>query len=353
MIPRPSATGSAPCDHRLSSDVATWSSVPCRHPVPAGRCRHCRPPARAASDCAPAAEEALTRIAAAWRAGEFDAAAADAREAYALAPACVELGTASWAGSGWNAAATAAVAGGSADSLAPVREALDVLESAGAPAMPGGATPPPWSMPPPPRRSTSATRCGCGSSTPTGLGRRLTRRRAAVAAAVRRRGRRAVDRRVRGLRRWPQAAFERALADAPTPVAMRGLARARARRGNVAGACAPFARALDLVAATGPTAPWRAKRGPSCGCADDRPLPADGARGAGRARPAAAARDAAAGRCATPSTISTATRSARCATAAAPASSRRRSWPAHVVGSCGAATCCCRRRWRSVDRGLP
>ena len=41
-------------------------------------------PAQAALDCAPAAEEALTRIAAAWRAGEFDVAADDAREAYAL-----------------------------------------------------------------------------------------------------------------------------------------------------------------------------------------------------------------------------------------------------------------------------
>jgi tetratricopeptide (TPR) repeat protein len=203
------------------------------------------PPARAASDCAPAAEEALTRLAADWRAGEFEAAAADARAAYALAPACVELGTASWAGSGWNAAASASVAGGSADSLAQAREALAVLESTESAGNVG--------------RSYAAALVHAAAAAAQhereelrvwlehaeGLGRRLTA----------------------GQRPWPlpfdvaegelwitvedydlaQAAFERALAAAPTPVAMRGLARARARRGDVASACAPFARALDLV----------------------------------------------------------------------------------------------------------
>ena len=203
-------------------------------------------PARAASDCAPAAEEALTRIAAAWRAGEFDAAAADAREAYALAPACVELGTASWAASGLECGGFGV--GGRGQRRQPrtgsrgARGARVGRERRQCRTRP---TPPPWFMPPPPRRSTSATSCGCGSSTPR-----------AWAAGSR-----------AGQRPWPlpfdvaegelwitvedydlaQAAFERALAAAPTPVAMRGLARARARRGDVAGACAPFARALDLV----------------------------------------------------------------------------------------------------------
>jgi tetratricopeptide (TPR) repeat protein len=202
--------------------------------------------ATASTDCDPAAAAALDRVAAAWRLAEGDDATDDARAAYTASPACAELGTASWAGTGWIRAAMAASQGGSSESLEPVLAAVEVLESGPLAATPGRAY-------------------------------AVALLRAAAAAAQHERQEMRVwiehaeglsHRLPAGERPWPlpfdvaegelwiavedydlaQAAFERALAAAPTPIAMRGLGRARARRGDVPGACPPFRRALELAA---------------------------------------------------------------------------------------------------------
>ncbi len=107
--------------------------------------------------------------------------------------------------------------------------------------------------PPRPRRRTSATRCSCG------LRRRaLSTRLALVGPAP----------------SWPlpvdlaegelwhgvddyeleEAAFTRALATRETALGWRGLARARDRRGNKAGACEAYRRVTQLLAGEPPTA---------------------------------------------------------------------------------------------------
>jgi hypothetical protein len=212
-----------------------------------------RPAAQIGPGCRPDDDATLTRAAAAAAAADPDAAAAILREAYAASPACATLGTASWAWHGWLAAARAHAAGGTEESLAAVRSALAVLE-------PGGHA----------------------GSLDAGYAAAMLH--AAAAAAQHERGEMQVwlehaaglaGRLVPGARPWPMApailegelwlmlrdpaladaAFQRSLTDGETPIALRGLGRARSSGANMTGGCEPYRRALALVEATAPDGP--------------------------------------------------------------------------------------------------
>jgi hypothetical protein len=212
-----------------------------------------RPAAQIGPGCRPDDDAALARAAAAAAEADADAAAAILREAYAASPACGTLGTASWAWHGWLAAARAHAAGGTEESLAAVRAALAVLE-------PGG------------------------NASSLGAAYAAAMLHAAAAAAQHERGEMQVwlehaaglaGRLVPGERPWPMApavaegelwlllrdpaladaAFQRAVADGETPVALRGLGRARSSGDNMTGGCEPYRRALALVEATSPDGP--------------------------------------------------------------------------------------------------
>jgi hypothetical protein len=209
--------------------------------------------AHAGAPCGPGDETALARAASAAAAADDDAAAELLREAYAASPACATLGTASWAWHGWMVAARAHAAGGTEESLAPVRAALAVLE-----------------------KGDHATGPEAGYAAAI--------LHAAAAAAQQERAEMQVwlehaaglaRRRAPGTRPWPMApavaegelwlmlrdpamadaAFQRALAGEETPVALRGLGRARSSGDNMTGGCEPYRRALALVEATWPDGP--------------------------------------------------------------------------------------------------
>lgn len=212
-----------------------------------------RPAAQVAPGCRPDDDGALSRAAAAAAAADADAAAAILREAYAASPACATLATASWAWHGWLAAVGAHAAGGTEASLAAVRAALAVLE-------PGG------------------------NATGLDAAYAVAMLHAAAAAAQHERAEMRVwlehatalaPRLLPGMREWPlplaiaegelwlavddheqaEVAFARALTATPSGIALRGVARARARRGDMAGACAPYTQALALVDAVRPEPP--------------------------------------------------------------------------------------------------
>jgi hypothetical protein len=203
--------------------------------------------------CGTADTAALERAAAAAAAADGGVAAEILREAYAVSPTCATLGTASWAWHGWLAAARAHAAGGSEESLAEVRAALAVLE-------PGD---------------------GAGSADAAYAAAIL---HAAAAAAQQEREEMGVWlehaaelalRLAPTARPWPMApavaegelwftlhdpamadaAFQRALAGAVTPVALRGLGRARASGNNMEGGCGPYRQALALVEREWPDGP--------------------------------------------------------------------------------------------------
>ena len=209
--------------------------------------------AQASAECRPGDEAALARAARAAAAADGEVAAEILRAAYADSPACSALGTASWAWHGWLAAASAQAAGGTEESLAGVRGALAVLE-------PGGTAP----------------------STDAALAAAVLHAAAAAAQSEREEMRiwleHAADlarRLAPGTWAWPMApavaegelwlalhdpamadaAFQRALADGVTPVALRGLGRARAGGDNMKGGCEPYREALALVEAERPDGP--------------------------------------------------------------------------------------------------
>jgi hypothetical protein len=193
-------------------------------------------------ECGPEATAALTRAAADVDAGDGEATAPRLREAYTADPSCPALATASWSWHAWLAAARARAQGGTEEALAPVREALDVLE-------PGGRAP-----------TLDAAHAAAIAH-------------AAAAAAQYERAEMRVwlehaeslaRRLAAGHRPWPlppavaegelwlalqdpalaEPAFARALEEREMPVALLGLARARARGANMNGGCEPYRRAL-------------------------------------------------------------------------------------------------------------
>ncbi len=229
----------------------------------------------------------------------------------ASAGACREVMVAAWAWHGWLTAVAAAARGGTDEALAGVRAAADALGDPG------------------PAASEAAYA-------------KAVLRAAAVAAQDERdelplwlehardlAARRALT---RESARWPlpidlvegelwssvddyelaEASYARALAGRDSALAWRGLARARARRGNRPGACTAYERALTL--ALPPVASGLHRHRSPRLLARLRPLMPTylprRPRRPGRARAGAPARHLAAIRCARPSTTSTATRSA-------------------------------------------
>jgi hypothetical protein len=203
--------------------------------------------------CSADAVAVLTRAAADADAGDGEAAADALREANAREPGCATLSTASWSWHAWLDAPRASATGGSADSLASVRAALAVLEPDG--------------QPPPLEAAYAAAVV-----------------HAAAAAAQHERAEMQVWlEHAEGLAvrlppeatAWPlpfalaegelwlvvddhdlaEAAFARALGRRTSAAALRGIARSRSRRGDMAGACSPFRQALALVEVERPAGP--------------------------------------------------------------------------------------------------
>lgn len=210
-------------------------------------------PAQPTADCGPEARGALQRAGADVDAADGESAARRLREAYTADPSCAALATASWAWHAWLSASQARTVGASPEALTPVREALDVLE-------PGG-------------RSTTLESAYAAAIAHA----------AAAAAQYERDEMRVWLEHAAGLARrlppgerpWPMApgvaegelwltlddpamadaAFQRALADGDSAVALRGLGRARAGGDNMPGGCGPYRRALALVEAERPEGP--------------------------------------------------------------------------------------------------
>ena len=203
------------------------------------------------SPCSPAAETVLEAASEAALLGELAAAAAQLRDHYLDHRTCPELVVAAWAWDGWHAAQAAAARGGSDESLAGVRAALETL----GPAVAGASD------------AAYAT---------------ALLRAAAVAAQDERDELQVWVEHARGLAarrglaglpaRWPlpidlaegelwssvsdyglaEASYARALAARDSALGWRGLARARDRRGDRPGACAAYRRARDLATARFP-----------------------------------------------------------------------------------------------------
>lgn len=230
----------------MSVDVMTWMLALALMAPPQ------TPPDR----CAAEARRVLAEMAAATARGDVVETARPATAGDTADRDCAELRLASWSWHGWSAAVTAADRGGTPESLAPVRAAIDAVTALG-----------------PPRSAAAYV---------------AALLRAAAAAAQDERDEmlvwideaRAISTRLalsgpapavplaidqaegelwHGLDDYElaEAAFTRALAAADTPAAWRGLARARDRRGNRAGACEAYRRAateLAREAAPGPLA---------------------------------------------------------------------------------------------------
>lgn len=204
---------------------------------------------RMAPDPCAAATEPLARAAQLADSGDVTAAADVLRAQYAVAPQCVPLAIAAWSLRGWNDALAAGDRGGADGAAAAVTPALDAVAAAGA-----------------------------GSLLDAGYAAALLR--AAIASAQDERDEMAVwlehardySRRLAlngPAPRWPlpvdvaegelwhavddfelaERAFTRATAsqDTATAAAWRGVARARDRRANKAGACAAYRRAAELA----------------------------------------------------------------------------------------------------------
>ncbi len=211
---------------------------------------------RGAPDPCEAATEPLARAARLADSGDATAAADLLRAQYDAAPRCVALTIAAWSLRGWNEALAAGDRGGADEAVARVTPALDTLAATGA-----------------------------GAVLDAGYAGALLR--AAIASAQDERDEMAVwiehardySRRLatNGVApRWPlpmdvaegelwhavddfelsERAFTRATASPATATALawRGLARARDRRANKAGACAGYRRAVELAAPGSPVA---------------------------------------------------------------------------------------------------
>ncbi len=175
------------------------------------------------------------------------------RQAFAASPACGGLGTASWAWHAWASAAGAAMAGGAAESLTAVRGALGVLEPGGVATGPEAAY------------AAAILHAAAAAAQHERAEMRVWLEHAAGLTG----------RLLPGMREWPlplalaegelwlmvqdhdlaEAAFTRALTPTASGMALRGVARARARRGDMAGACAPYKQALAVVDAGRPEHP--------------------------------------------------------------------------------------------------
>jgi len=185
---------------------------------------------------AAAADEALT--------GEFAAVAAQLRGSYAAHDTCRELVVAAWAWDGWQAAVVAASRGGSDQSLTDVRTALASLGPPGPTASHGAY-------------ATAVLRAAAAAAQDERDEMRVWLEHARdLATRMALTGDRA---------RWPlpidlvdgelwlrvddfelaEASYTRALAVRDSAAGWRGLARARARRGNRDGACAAYRKARD------------------------------------------------------------------------------------------------------------
>lgn len=211
---------------------------------------------QARPECPPAATEAIGAASRDAASGAYRAAAERLRTAAGTDAACVALSVAAWSSQGWIAALAAADAGGTDDALADARGALGVLATLGGPASPAAY-------------AAALLHAAAAAAQDErdemalwldharDLGRRLD---AAGTPAE-----------------WPQPfdlaeaelwlnlddfelaelAFARALARDDSTAGWFGLARARAGRGDAAGACHAYARvatrkdvAPDVTAAT-------------------------------------------------------------------------------------------------------
>lgn len=207
-----------------------------------------------ANPCSPAVQTLMEAAAAEVARGAYAAAAERVRTGDDSAAACALLRIAAWASHGWTAAAAAADRGGAPAALEPVVEAIEILSRLGSP------------------RSEAAYA--------------VALLRAASAAAQDERDEmlvwldeaRAVATRLAltgAAPVWPlpidlaegelwhgvddyelaEAAFTRGLAAYDSPLAWRGLARARDRRANRSGACDAYRRVQQALAAATPPGP--------------------------------------------------------------------------------------------------
>lgn len=207
--------------------------------------------AAAPPTCAPGTTAVLATAATVASAGEFAAAASQLRAGLAADRGCRDLLTAAWAWAGWQAAQAAAARGGTDDSLADVRAAIAVLGEPGAAASPSSYASAVL------HAATAAAQDERDEMQVWLEHARAVASRLALAGEP---------------PRWPmsidlvdgelwssvddhelaEASYTRALAAGDSAAAWRGVARARDRRGNRAGACEAYRRARDIVVSVYP-----------------------------------------------------------------------------------------------------
>lgn len=205
--------------------------------------------------CPPAVQAVLDQAAAEVLRGDYATAAERVRTGDDSAGACAPLRLAAWAARGWITAAAAADRGGAPEALAPVAEAVEVLAAIG-----------------PPRSEAAYAVALLKAASAAAQDERdemlvwieeaqtIVTRLALVGPAP----------------SWPlpvdvaegelwhgvddyelaEAAFARALAARASPLAWRGLARARDRRGNQSGACEAYRRVQQALAAESAAGPF-------------------------------------------------------------------------------------------------
>jgi hypothetical protein len=230
----------------MSPDVMTWTLA----------LTLVAPLQPAADRCGPEARAALEAVTAAAARGDYAEAARQAATSDAPAAGCDTLRLAAWSWHGWNAAVAAADRGGSLEALAPVSAAVEAVTALGPPRSPAAYVAALL-------RAAAAAAQDERDEMRLWLeeARAISMRLALVGAAP------AVPFGIdvaegelwHGVDDYElaEAAFTRALAATETPAAWRGLARARDRRGNRAGACDAYRHVADALAghaAPGPLA---------------------------------------------------------------------------------------------------
>lgn len=230
----------------MSSDLISWTLAILAAVAP----QSSRP------ECPPAAQAVLEQTAADVARGAYASASERVRIGASAEVTCDPVRLAAWAWRGWTAAVAAANRGGSPEALAPVTEAIAIVTALG-----------------PPRSEAAYAAAVLRAAAAASQDERdemLVWIEEAQALSVRLTLAGAPP-------RWPlpielatgelwhgvndyqlaEAAFERALAARESPAAWRGVARARDRRGNGAGACDAYRRVQQLLAddeAPGPLA---------------------------------------------------------------------------------------------------
>lgn len=201
--------------------------------------------------CSPAAAAVLEAAGDAAMLGEFVAAAAQLRDRYLDHRGCRELVVASWAWGGWHAAQAAAAHGGSDESLADVRAALQAIgPESGASASAYAAA-----------LLRAATVAAQDERDELQLWIEHARSLASRMALAKEQARWPLPIDLAEGELWSsvsdyelaEASYARALAERDSAAGWRGLARARDRRGNRAGACAAYRRAVELTTAHVPS----------------------------------------------------------------------------------------------------